>query len=275
MKKYAIIILVILSVFVSSQAQALETQWRSADYVQARLLSSTEATGEQKNITAAFDMRLSEGWHAYWRMPGDGGLPPRFNWEDSKNVDSISVIWPLPQRFETYGFYSFGYKNTALLPLDVQLTETGKSATLNLQAEIMVCKDICVPQKISLHLKIPAGAAEDSVYVKQIAKAQKDIPHKGDLPGLKIENAVIGPEAVVVTAFSQSGYENADLYIEAGDLYVTAVPDITIDEKESRRAIIRIAAPEGIENLAEYIMGESITLTLTNGRYAIEKTISF
>ena len=86
---------------------------------------------------------------------------------------------------------------------------------------------------------------------------------------------MIGPEAVVVTAFSQAGFGKADLFVETGDFYVTAPPQITPDKNDPRRAMIRVAAPEGTENLAKEVSGKTVTLTLTNGRDAVEKTITF
>ncbi len=262
--------------FSNAAAHALETGWQSADYVQARLLSGHKTTGGDDGFQAALEIRLSEDWHAYWRMPGEGGLPPHLNWEKSENLASVDVLWPAPMRFETFGLYSFGYERDFMLPLKVTAADPSKPVVMELAADIMVCKDICVPQKVQLRLDVPAGAAKESKHMALIERVMNDVPHEGNLPSLKIENAVIGPEAVVVNAYAQKGFERADLFVEAGeDIYVTAPPEITLDKDDPRYAMIRVAAPEGVENLANELIGSTITLTLSDGQNAIEKVIDF
>src|SRR5437660_12906188 len=43
-------------------------------------------------VRAGIEMRLGPGWKTYWRYPGDSGVPPRFNFERSQNVQSIAVL---------------------------------------------------------------------------------------------------------------------------------------------------------------------------------------
>lgn len=274
MLKFFVFVFMVLGM-TSSFAMALESRWASADYVQARLLSGAGGVGEEMRLPAALEIRLGEGWHSYWRMPGDGGLAPVFSWEGSENVETIDFAWPAPQRFEMVGLYSFGYEDHVILPLKITLSQPGEATELKLQAQIMVCQEICVPQSLDLALTIPPGAATPTQAMKLIETAEGSLPHEGDLPNLRIENFVAGPDAIVVTTFSQNGYEQADLFIEAGDLYITAPPEITLDKDDPRKAMLRVAAPEGAGSLADYVAGRDVTLTLVNGREAVEKTLSF
>ncbi|MCB9997167.1 MAG: hypothetical protein H6869_12120 [Rhodospirillales bacterium] len=276
MRKLLIPALITVLTGFSAPAQALEGRWSGADYIQARLLSAADALGgEETALQAGLHIKLADGWHAYWRMPGEGGLPPVLHWDNAANVEAVTVRWPVPQRFETFGLYSFGYTDEVILPLEVTLTQPETATRLDLRAEIMVCNEICVPQKIQAHLDIPAGPLAHGLARKTIEEAALKVPQDGDRPTLKIENMVAGPEAIVVTAFSQNGYDQADLFIECGDLYITAPPEITPDEKDPRRAMIRVAAPEGTDNLADYVTNHNVTLTLVQGDKAIEKTIMF
>lgn len=268
MKKNAGLIVFLLAVF-ALPAMAQDSAWQAADHVQARLLGGAA----QPAANAALELQLGEGWHVFWRTPGDGGLPPDLDWSGSKNLAKIDVHWPLPVRFDTAGLYSFGYSDGVVLPLTVQPVKDGEPVTLGLKADIMVCKDICVPQKIALSLEIqPDGK---SAYAESIADAMAKVPVAGEHPRLKIENLILGPAAVVVTAYSAAGFDNADLFVEAGSLPVTGLPEITVNEEDRRRAMIRIAAPEGAASLVEALADTPITLTLTNGVEAVEKTISF
>src|SRR5260370_11671395 len=48
--------------------------------------------------------RLQPGWHAYWRYPGDAGVPPRFDFAGSRNLESATVLGPAPRRLQEPGF---------------------------------------------------------------------------------------------------------------------------------------------------------------------------
>lgn len=92
---------------------------------------------------------------------------------------------------------------------------------------------------------------------------------------MRIDNVVLGPDALVTVVWSDAGFENADLYVESGDLYLTAKPEIIIDDEEPRRATLKIQAPPETGNLAEALDGQDVTLTLVAGDQAIEKHFSF
>lgn len=275
MKVFARFLPFILLLAIPRAAQALETSWESTDYVQARLVSASDATGDGKALEAALELRLADGWHAYWRMPGDSGLPPALDWAASANVDNVEMSWPTPRRIEIMGLYSFGYTDSVMFPLSIVPQEPGKPVTLSLKASVMVCESICVPQDLALSLEIPAGAAAEGRYGRVIGAARDDAPHKGDLPVLDIKGVVIGPDALVVRAWSAAKFDDADLFVESGDILLTAPPQIEPDKDDGRLAHLRIPKPEGVENLAKSLEGQKVILTLTNGQKAIEKEFDF
>ena len=46
---------------------------------------------------AALKIQLQPGWKTYWRAPGDGGIPPQFDWSGSKNIKGVQFHWPRPK----------------------------------------------------------------------------------------------------------------------------------------------------------------------------------
>lgn len=255
-------------------AFAAETPWGSAEHVQARLIGAGQKDGV---LTAGLEVRLAPEWHSYWKAPGDAGLAPAFDWSGSVNAREPSVEWPAPERYETFGLYSFGYKDRVLFPLTAALEEPGRPATLALALDIMVCKDICVPQKISLSMEVPAGEPADAVRanVALIETARAKVPAKEDQPALKIETAVAGPKAFVVTAYAQHGFDEADVFVDAGDVVLSAPPEIELAAGDLRRATLRIKNPPGVEDLSAVLAGKTVSVTVVNRRRAVEKNFSF
>ncbi len=249
-----------------------------ADHIAVALVSESQATGDKARLEGALVIDIDDSWHAYWRFPGDGGLPPSFDWADSVNADGFVISWPVPQRFEVAGFYSFGYTGRVILPFAYDVVMPGAPVRLALDAAIMVCRDICVPQNVTLALDIPAGIYNETPAKQKIAAARADVPLADNIPALRIDNVVVGPDALVVNVFSQYGSDGMDLFVEASgaDLYMTAPPDIIIlNEDEPRYVMLRVAAPEGIDHLADALGGGALTLTLIHDGRAIEKIVDF
>lgn len=256
-------------------AMAAESSWVQSEFLKVRLVTENVSAADTV-VRAALEINMEPEWHIYWRMPGDGGLPPELDWDKSENLQDSRIEWPAPKRFEYEGLYGFGYKNSVALPLTFTVKEAGRELSLSLQADIMVCKELCIPQSLSLNMLVPSMPTTDPVTTSFIDKAFENLPFKEDRADIKIENVVLGPKAIVVQAYISQGFEGADLFVEAGsDLYIVAPPAITVDDKDRRRASMIIQSPEGTENLARAIMGKPLTLTLVNGEKALERTFDF
>lgn len=261
---------------ISVAANAAEGPWAQAEYLKARIVTEKTAVGKDATLNAGLEIVMEPEWHIYWRMPGDGGLTPELNWKKSTNLKDATLSWPAPVRFELGGLYGFGYKNSVFLPVTLTPENPGDAITLTLHANIMVCKDLCVPQNIDLSLDIPTGDSIIDTQGQTLAAARKNLPYTENRADMKIENVVLGPKAIVVRAYLAKGFDNADLFVEIGpDFYVVAKPEITPDEKDSRYASLVIAAPEGIENIANEVMDKTLILTLTKDGKALERRFKF
>src|SRR5262249_36824890 len=85
-----------------------------------RLLAASSSALEQAAIRAGIAIRLKNGWHTYWRYPGDAGVPPRFDFAGSENAKSVEVRWPAPQRISEQGLVAIGYAGDVILPLAIR-----------------------------------------------------------------------------------------------------------------------------------------------------------
>jgi DsbC/DsbD-like thiol-disulfide interchange protein len=91
------------------------------------------------------DIRLDPGWKTYWRMPGDAGIPPQFDWSGSRNVKSVSVSWPAPRRFMDASGETVGYEGRVVFPLNITTEDPSAPVDVKLAMFFGVCKDICIP----------------------------------------------------------------------------------------------------------------------------------
>src|ERR1700750_3482891 len=90
--------------------------------------------------------QLQPGWKTYWRTPGDSGVPPRFDFSKSENVEAVTVLWPAPQKFDDgAGGVSLGYHDQVVLPLRIVAKSVDKPITLRAAVDYAVCEKICIP----------------------------------------------------------------------------------------------------------------------------------
>jgi hypothetical protein len=129
---------------------------------------------------AALSIALQPGWKTYWRSPGEGGIPPLFDWSGSDNLERVDVIWPTPEVYYTYGMRSVGYENQVVFPLVMTPNGDGPiSAELDLS--IGVCLDVCIPAEASLSVVLP----RDEVHnVDAIARIMEHGPKDASAIGL-------------------------------------------------------------------------------------------
>lgn len=255
---------------------ALPLDARAAEFIQAQLISAYKGTGNLKTIDMALDLDLKDQWYTYWRMPGDSGLAPRFDWTGSENVQDITLSWPTPSRFALEELQSFGYKDEVIFPLIVTPKEPGKDIVLKLVINVMVCHDICIPQEITMMRIFGAGASEKSEHYAVIEKAKKALPGKENSADISIGAAVLAKNAVTVTATSRKGFDEGktDLIIETPNAILTGRPQILPQRNAATDVVLKINGPDGVD-LTKELFGKSVTILLINGADVLEKTVSF
>src|SRR5882757_7264561 len=102
--------------------------WQRDAHSAVRLLAGSRSGTV---LLGGIAIQLEPGWHTYWRTPGDSGVPPRFDFSKSDNVEAVTVMWPAPTKFDDgAGGSSLGYKQQVVLPLRIVAKDTGKPVTL-------------------------------------------------------------------------------------------------------------------------------------------------
>ncbi|PPR54695.1 MAG: Thiol:disulfide interchange protein DsbD [Alphaproteobacteria bacterium MarineAlpha5_Bin6] len=179
MKKILNIISFFLIFYLSfsfQQSLGKETEWSNGIESQVRLISPLTHNNGQKEIFFGLQYKLQPGWKTYWKSPGEGGFPQEINWEFSKNLKKIELMWPTPSYFEILGFTSIGYEKEVLFPLKIEIEDITKETQINLQINYLVCEDICIPGNANLKFLIPPGKANFTEHYFTIQKAKSLVP---------------------------------------------------------------------------------------------------
>jgi DsbC/DsbD-like thiol-disulfide interchange protein len=155
----------------ASDVSAWDGDGRSA----ARLIAGARPSAADAPLRAGIEIRLSRGWHTYWRYPGDAGVPPRFDFEESQNVKAVEVLWPAPRRLSEAGLETIGYDHDVILPLWVTPRDPAKPVTLQIKLDYAVCEKLCVPAQSKAALALPVGR---SAQEARLAAAQARVPRR-------------------------------------------------------------------------------------------------
>jgi suppressor for copper-sensitivity B len=209
---------------VGSAARAETGAWAESAHARTRIVSAVPATGSAETVMLGLEIELEPGWKTYWRAPGEGGLPPRFDWAGSANLAGVAVSWPAPKRFEIGGMESIGYARHVILPLEAKLARPGEALSLRLALRYAVCREICMLVEAKLALDLPAGeAGAPAAHAAAIARFQARVPRPGAEHGWRlagISRKAIGEGAerrdlvIVDVAAVGAPFEAPELLIE-------------------------------------------------------------
>src|SRR5690242_5681822 len=135
--------------------------WQKDGHSAVRLLAGSRSGPV---LLGGVAFQLQPGWKTYWRTPGDSGVPPRFDFSKSDNVEAVTVLWPAPKKFDDgAGGVSLGYHDQIVLPLRIVAKNVDKPVTLRAEINYAVCEKLCIPVEANAELAFNRVAStEDS-----------------------------------------------------------------------------------------------------------------
>ena len=106
------------------------------------------------SINIGLKVSMDEGWHTYWKNPGDSGGPIELNWDLPIGFSVSDVQWPLPEKIEYPPLMTYGYEDFVIYPMVLSIPENYSDNYFEMTADILICADVCIPEsgKISANL---------------------------------------------------------------------------------------------------------------------------
>lgn len=116
--------------------------------------------GEAEGFRTGILIEAKDGWHTYWENPGDAGLPTRITWTLPEGFTASDIDWPTPIRLNEGPLTIYAYEGTTLLPNTITppASLSGQDVSLKARVDVLVCKDICIPESADLELTLPITA---------------------------------------------------------------------------------------------------------------------
>lgn len=84
-----------------------------------------------------------EGWHTYWKNPGDAGIASTFKFSQ----ETKAYEWPIPKKYiEAGDILTIGYGGVQHFYFDEI------PGAIDVQVGVLICKDVCIPGEAKLKL---------------------------------------------------------------------------------------------------------------------------
>jgi DsbC/DsbD-like thiol-disulfide interchange protein len=182
--------------------------------VSVKLLSERAAVQPGQPFHVGLLMRMQDGWHTYWKNPGDSGLPLRITWTLPPGFSAGPIEWPVPERIQQEGLMSYGYTREVLLAVEITPPKAlaADSVTLAGNFEWLECKDVCLPGSAvrSVSLPVRQGPPPPGDDAALFAKTRSRIPAE---PNGWTFAASAGPRAVSLDFRGPQGLAASGAYL--------------------------------------------------------------
>lgn len=186
--------------------------WQRDGHSAVRLLAGSRSGAV---LLGGIAFQLQPGWKTYWRTPGDSGVPPRFDFSKSDNVEAVTIMWPAPLKFDDgAGGHSIGYHDQIVLPLRIVAKSADKPVTLRADISYAVCEKLCIPVEAKAELGFNSVASTEDANLFAALDTVPKPANIGDPNPLTIRDVKRdGAKNVVVDVVAPAG-RNVNLYVE-------------------------------------------------------------
>lgn len=246
--------------------QPAETAWVQLAQSQLRLVGGANPSAPGERVLL-LEMTLQPNWKTYWRMPGDAGIPPSFDWTGSTNIGAAEVRYPAPAMYVDQAGRTIGYKSSVVFPIVLKPEDPSKPSSVRVELAFGICREICIPVETKVSLDVPPAAllapdriadAMAKVPVRKTAKEAARGPVA--VPAIDLSGGATSPKLTVKTA----GVET--LLVEAPDGLFVPIPQRVSGDEKSGSFEIDLAKSQDLPDLK----GKILTITAIGKSGAIE-----
>ncbi len=244
--------------------------WQRDAHSAVRLLAGSRSGAV---LLGGIAIKLEPGWHTYWRTPGDSGVPPRFDFSKSDNVEAVTVLWPPPQKFDDgAGGTSLGFKHKVVLPLRITAKDANKPVTLRAEINYAVCEKLCIPVDAKADLAFASVASTEDGNLSEAHNSVPKPANMGDPNPLTIREVKRDGKTNVLVDVTAPEGKDVSLFVEG------PTPDWALPVPK-----LLDASPPGVKRFAFELDGlppganpdsAALKLTLVGGDKAYEFNVN-
>ena len=117
------------------------------------------------SINMGLKIEMDEGWHTYWKNPGDSGGPIEITWDLPDGFSVSDIQWPTPERIPYPPLMTYGYEDFVIFPFVLSIPENYEDDSITLNVDLLVCADVCIPESGIIIDNLENTQSDDDIYL--------------------------------------------------------------------------------------------------------------
>ena len=232
-----------------------------AAHVSAELKAGNPVGSPGGDTDVALVLQLEPGWHVYWMNAGDAGEPPSAEWITPAGITVGPMQFLTPKRLPVGPLMDYGYEGTAVFPFAVKrnklpslaaATAAGSEAHVQAHVRWLVCREVRVPGKAFLGVKLPRSAtSETQASESLIASAIKAEP--AALPPGNSVQVSASRDHIALTIKSGQREDSAEFYPLDEDALRNAADQVVVPN--SKGALLKLERGDISDTLPRRLKG--------------------
>ncbi len=131
------------------------------DYTTTDIVAEREGFSPGETTWFAVNQRVIDGWHVFWKNPGDAGLPLELTWDLPAGFDVGEIQHPIPEFIPVGPLASFAHEGAPVFLIPVTApADAAMGAVIDIKIDALwqACEEICVPEETTFMLSLPVVA---------------------------------------------------------------------------------------------------------------------
>lgn len=175
-----VLLFVCLAILPLHHAKADDSSFDDSPKVELSLHANKDAVVAGEDLTLIIRKEIIPHWHTYWMNPGDSGAETRFKFNTPQGFATGEVSWPAPSAIPFGPLINYGYEDEVLFTVPVTVPDTLApdltDVTFNVDAEWLVCMDICIPEFGDASITLPVAESAITINEDMVERAQNSLP---------------------------------------------------------------------------------------------------
>jgi DsbC/DsbD-like thiol-disulfide interchange protein len=216
--------LILLGFSDTSQGNEITTAWKDNYNSSTRLIIGNYNL--DKKLIVGLELSIEKGSYSYWRNPGDSGISPIIDFQNSTNIEAYNIKYPIPELILQPFGSSNGYRDSVIFPIILEPKSIKKPLHINIIFDYGICDTVCVPVSNKLSYKIDNLMSLSEQKSLLIDQALEQVPKYNYISENKVLNARLttGTEGNLYLKIELNASKNASLFIEENEkLYLSSI----------------------------------------------------
>jgi thiol:disulfide interchange protein/DsbC/DsbD-like thiol-disulfide interchange protein len=181
-RKHIFYSITIISLLILTNTTNVFAQFDRESHVDARLISEVKSVKPGSSFWVAVQLTMNEGWHTYWRNPGDSGLETQISWQLPDGFTAGEIKWPYPERIIEEPLVIYGYHNTIYLLSEISVDKTvpvGEPVFLKANVSWLECAEVCIPGDADVKVRVEVKNTQPELnehLLETFSNARAELP---------------------------------------------------------------------------------------------------